>query len=41
MRYVLISEDKTPRVYHMKSCADMYQRIYGGSVIEVFVGETT
>jgi hypothetical protein len=38
MRYVLISGERT-RVYHLKVCADMYQSIYGGQVVEVYMGE--
>ena len=38
MRYVLITGEKT-RVYHLKICAEMYQNIYGGNLVEVYVGE--
>ena len=32
--YVLITEEKT-RVYHIKSCATIFQGIYGGTITEV------
>jgi len=38
MRYVLISGEKT-RVYHLKVCAEMYQGIYGGQLVEVYIGQ--
>lgn len=38
MRYVLISGEKT-RVYHLRVCAEMYQSIFGGHLVEVYVGE--
>jgi hypothetical protein len=30
--------DQKPRVYHLKVLAEMYQKIYGGEVIEVYLG---
>lgn len=38
MRYVLMSENQKPRVYHLKVLAEMYQKIYGGEVVEVYLG---
>lgn len=38
MRYVLISGEKT-RVYHLKVCAEMYQSIFGGQLVEVYIGQ--
>jgi hypothetical protein len=38
LRYVLMSTNEKPRVYHLKVLAEMYQRIYGGDIIEVHLG---
>jgi hypothetical protein len=38
MRYVLITGETT-RVYHLKVCAEMYRNIYGGNLVEVYVGD--
>lgn len=38
MRYVLMSESERPRVYHLKVLAEMYQKIYGGSIVEIHIG---
>ena len=38
MRYVLMVADQKPRVYHLKVLAEMYQKIYGGEIIEVHLG---
>ena len=39
-RYVLISGGKT-RVYHLKECAETYQKIFGGEIVEIYIGENS
>lgn len=38
MRYVLMTETEKPKVYHLKVLAEMYQKIYGGHIVEIHVG---
>jgi len=39
-KYILVNEKGT-RVYHLKVCAELYQKIYGGEVVEVYLGDET
>jgi hypothetical protein len=36
-RFVLIRPDNTTRTYHLRDCAEIYQNIYGGYLIDVFL----
>jgi hypothetical protein len=38
-RYVLIKPDNTTRTYHLRNCAEMYQRIFGGYVIDILIND--
>lgn len=35
IRYALINIDNDCRVYNIKACAEMYQKIFGGVIREV------
>lgn len=38
IRYALINIDDECRVYNIKACAEMYQKIFGGVIREINVG---
>lgn len=37
-RYALINIDGECRVYNIKACAEMFQKIFGGVIREINVG---
>lgn len=38
IRYALINIDDDCRVYNIKACAEMYQKIFGGVIREIHIG---
>lgn len=39
IRYVLMIENGKYDVFSVKSCAEIYQRIRGGQIFEIYIGD--